>query len=216
MQGSFERHGLTLRQCETEALLQIIAGSDTTATTIRCTMLYLMSTPHAYRALQAEIDAGIRAGKVSNPISNAEGNELPYLQAVILEGLRLHPPFTGTPFKVVPPGGETIDGKHVPAGTLVTPNFWATGRHRGVFGADADVFRPERWLEGAGASAGERAEMRRVAELVFGYGRWGCAGKMIALMELNKVFVEVCPPHYCPPLSRFPDSLVVADPCETR
>jgi hypothetical protein len=33
--------------------------------------------------------------------------------------------------------------------------------------------------------------MRRVAELVFGYGRWGCAGKMIAFLELNKVFVEV-------------------------
>jgi cytochrome P450 len=57
-----------------------------------------------------------------------------------------------------------------------------------VFGADADVFRPERWIEAGGD---ERAEMRRVAELAFGYGRWGCAGKMIALLELNKVFVEV-------------------------
>jgi cytochrome P450 len=89
---------------------------------------------------------------------------------------------------VVPPEGDTIDGKRVPGGTLVAPNFWTTGRNRAVFGADADVFRPERWLE---AAAGERAEMRRVAELVFGYGRWGCAGKMIAFMELNKVFVEV-------------------------
>ncbi len=112
----------------------------------------------------------------------------PTLKAVILEGLRIHPPFTGLPFKVVPPGGDTIDGKHVPAGTLVAPNFWATGRNTAVFGADADVFRPGRWLEAGGE---ERAEMRRVAELVFGYGRWGCAGKMIAFLELNKVFVEV-------------------------
>ena len=109
-------------------------------------------------------------------------------QAVILEGLRIHPPFTGLPFKVVPAGGETIDGKHVPAGTLISPNFLATGRNTDVFGADADVFRPERWLE---AGREERAAMRRVAELAFGYGRWGCAGKMIAFLELNKVFVEV-------------------------
>lgn len=108
---------------------------------------------------------------------------------MILEGLRLFPPFTGVPFKVVPPEGDTIDGKHVPGGTLIAPNFWATGRHRGVFGPDADVFRPARWLEVADRE--QRAEMRRVAELVFGYGRWGCAGKMIALLELNKVFVEV-------------------------
>ncbi|KAK4157412.1 Pisatin demethylase [Chaetomidium leptoderma] len=188
MLGSFIAHGLTQRECETEALLQIIAGSDTTATTIRTTMLYLMSTPRAYRGLQAEIDEGIKAGKISSPILNAEAAEMPYLQAVIIECLRLKPPFTGVPFKVVPPEGDTIDGRHVPGGTLIAPNFVTTGRHRGVFGEDADVFRPERWLE---AGPDERAEMRRVAELVFGYGRWGCAGKMIAMLELNKVFVEL-------------------------
>ncbi|KAK3903682.1 Pisatin demethylase [Staphylotrichum tortipilum] len=188
MLGSFIRHGLTQRQCETEALVQIIAGSDTTATTIRATLLYLMSTPRAYKALQAEIDAGIASSAISSPVSNAEANELPYLQGVILEGLRLHPPFTGLPFKVVPPEGDTMDGRRVPGGTLVAPNFAATGRHRGTFGPDADVFRPERWIE---AGPEQRGEMRRVAEMVFGYGRWGCAGKMIAFLELNKVFVEL-------------------------
>jgi cytochrome P450 len=115
---------------------------------------------------------------------------------VIIETLRLYPPFTGLPFKTVPPQGDTIDGKHVPGGTLISPNFCTTGRNRAVFGEDADVFRPERWLEAdaAAAASGDRerrAEMRRVAELTFGYGRWGCAGKMIAFLELNKIFVEV-------------------------
>ncbi|GAB1312517.1 hypothetical protein MFIFM68171_02727 [Madurella fahalii] len=194
MLGSFIRHGLTKRECENESLFQIVAGSDTTATAIRVAMLYLMATPLAYRALQAEIDQGIRSGKISKPITNAQALELPYLQAVIYEALRLHPPFTGLPFKVVPPEGDTIDGKHVPGGTLIAPVFWATGRHTGVFGADAEIFRPERWLEDgeSGSDAKERiAEMRRVAELVFGYGRWGCAGKMLAYMELNKVLVEL-------------------------
>lgn len=74
------RHGLTKHECETEALFQIVAGSDTTATAIRATLLYLMTTPFVYRALLAEIDQGIRSGKISTPITNAEALELPYLQ----------------------------------------------------------------------------------------------------------------------------------------
>ncbi|KAL2157858.1 hypothetical protein VTH06DRAFT_4911 [Thermothelomyces fergusii] len=197
MLGSFIRHGLTRPQCETEALIQIAAGSDTTATTIRTGMLYLMTTPRAYRALQAEIDEGIRDGRISSPITGAEAAKLPYLQAVIYETLRIHPPVAGTFFKVVPPEGDTIDGKRVPGGTEVAANMWTTTRNRAVFGPDVDVFRPERWLVaperggGVGADRTARAaEMRRVAELTFGYGRWMCAGKMIAFLELNKIFVE--------------------------
>ncbi|KAK4169772.1 putative cytochrome P450 E-class, group IV [Cladorrhinum sp. PSN259] len=193
MLGSFVRHGLTKRQCETEALIQIVAGSDTTATAIRATLLFIMTTPRVYNALREEIDKAVGSAKVSNPITNAEALELPYLQGVILEGLRLHPPFTGIPFKVVPPEGDTVDGKFIPGGTRVAPSIWATGRHKGVFGEDADVFRPERWVpkKGDAEESEQLAEMKRVAEMVFGYGRWGCAGKMIAFMELNKVFFEL-------------------------
>ncbi|KAK3988432.1 Pisatin demethylase [Cladorrhinum sp. PSN332] len=193
MLGSFVRHGLTQRQCETEAIIQIVAGSDTTATAIRATLLFVMTTPRVYNALRDEMDAAVKAGKVSSPISNAEALELPYLQGVIFEGLRLHPPFTGIPFKVVPPEGDTVDGKFIPGGTRVSPSIWATGRHKGVFGEDADVFKPERWIpiDNSKEEKEKFAEMKRVAEMVFGYGRWGCAGKMIAFMELNKVFFEL-------------------------
>ncbi|KAL2022953.1 hypothetical protein VTK56DRAFT_4168 [Thermocarpiscus australiensis] len=68
------------------------------------------------------------------------------------------------------------------------PRRALTGQRAGVFGPDGDLFRPERWLEAGEAGAGE---MRRVAELVFGYGRSGCARKMIALLEMNKVLVEL-------------------------
>ncbi|KAK0671676.1 putative cytochrome P450 E-class, group IV [Cercophora samala] len=191
MLGSFVRHGLSQRECEAEVLVQIVAGSDTTATAIRATMLYVMTTPRVYQALQREIDEGIKNGKISNPITAAEGAGLPYLQGVIYEGLRLFPPFTGTPFKVVPPEGDTIDGKFVPGGTRIAASFWATGRHQGTFGADAELFRPERWPEAAARNEKKFVEMKRVAELVFGYGRWGCPGKTVAFLELNKIFVEM-------------------------
>lgn len=80
MLGAFVRNGVSQRQCETEVMFQIIAGSDTTATAIRATMLYLMTTPHAYNRLQREIDDTIAAGRASMPIKAEEGREMKYLQ----------------------------------------------------------------------------------------------------------------------------------------
>lgn len=75
------RHGVSRDQCEGELLLQIVAGSDTTATAIRGTMLYLMSTPSAYQTLQKEIDLAISQGQVSKPAKADEGKQIEYLQA---------------------------------------------------------------------------------------------------------------------------------------
>ena len=64
------------------------------------------------------------------------------------------------------------------------------------FGADAAIFRPERFTE---ASEISRIEMERIVELVFGYGRFMCAGKPLAFMELNKVIFEVSSAPSGPP-----------------
>lgn len=193
MLGSFIKNGLSERQCNNEAILQVIAGSDTTATGIRATMLFLMTNPRVYSTLQREIDEAIREGKISTPVKNAEALELKYLQAVIWEGLRVHPPFNGLTFKLVPPGGDTIDGKFVPGGTKIAPLVEGFTRSKRVFGEDAEVFRPERWIADGSKDGEERvAEMRKVVELIFGYGRYGCAGKMLGFFTMRKVFVEVC------------------------
>ncbi|KAK4442519.1 Pisatin demethylase [Podospora aff. communis PSN243] len=205
MLGSFVRHGLTESQCNNEAILQVIAGSDTSATVIRATLLYIITCPRVYHTLQSEIDLAIRENRISAPVTSAEATTLPYLQAVIMEGLRIHPPFNSFPFKEVPPGGDTIDGKFVPAGTRVAADFVTFPRLKHIFGEDADVFRPERWLPPSwkvggppldecewGEGGRERvAEMRRTVDLVFGYGRFACAGKWVAFLELNKTFVEL-------------------------
>lgn len=91
--------------------------------------------------------------------------------------------------KTVPAGGETIAGRLVPGGTAVAANAAALMRCADTFGADVDVFRPERFVDAPDADA--RARMERHVELVFGVGRFMCAGKPIALMELNKIFFEV-------------------------
>lgn len=188
MLGSFIRHGLTQEEAAGEALLQIVAGSDTSAGTLRAAMLGILSNPIAYKKLQSEIDRGISTGHISSPITDAEARRLPYLQAVIKEGLRIMPPASGAMFKQVPPGGDTIDGKHLPGGTQIGGSVLAIQRSKRIYGADADLFRPDRWLD---ASPTQVAEMNSTVDLCFHYGKYQCLGKSVAMMEFNKFFVEV-------------------------
>ncbi|KAI6357055.1 Cytochrome P450 monooxygenase aba1 [Pyricularia grisea] len=189
MLGSFVRNGLSQYQCEQEVMLQIVAGSDTTATALRGTLLQLCSTPKVYLKLQKEIDEAVRSGMVGEGVIPYEtAKKLPYLQAVIYEGLRLNPPFTGLLMKQVPPGGDEIEGVFIPAGVRIGVSAKSIQMRQDVYGYDVDVFRPERWTE-----CDEQTRMRMAAntELVFGYGRWMCAGKNLAFMELNKVYFEL-------------------------
>ncbi|KAJ2998564.1 hypothetical protein NUW58_g281 [Xylaria curta] len=182
------RNGMTRRECELELAVQVPAGSETSTTAIRGIMLHLLSSPQVYRRLQDEITAGIQEGRISSPITNEEAKQLPYLQAVINEGLRMVPPaITGFP-KKVPAGGDTLCEKFVPEGTDIFVNFWSMLRNKEVFGDDAEVFRPERFLE---CSEEKRSELMRNIDLAFGHGRWQCPGKTLAWLELNKVFVEI-------------------------
>ena len=188
MLGSFIRHGLTQEEASSESLLNVVAGSDTTATTIRLTMLHLLSNPTAYRKLQAEIDQGIQDGRISTPITDSEARQLPYLQATIKEGLRMKAPAAGPLFKTVPPEGDMIDGKFIPGGTQIGTSPFGVYHSKKTFGDDAALFLPERWID---ADPAQAANMSSVLDLVFSVGKWGCLGKPVALMELNKIFVEV-------------------------
>lgn len=188
MLGSFIRHGLTQDEASRESLLNVVAGSDTSATVIRLMLLGLLSNPPAYRKMQQEIDDAIKAGKISSPVTDAEGRQLPYLQAAIKEGLRIKAPAAGPLFKQVPPEGDVIDGKFIPGGTQIGQSPFGVYHSKKIFGEDASLFLPERWIE---AEPEKAAEMASVVDLVFSTGKYLCLGKPVALMELNKIFVEV-------------------------
>jgi cytochrome P450 len=167
-----------------------MAGSDTTATAIRMVLYYIIATPKVYAKFQSEIDQAIRIGTMSRPIiQDREARQLPYVQACIKEGLRVFPPVSSLLTKVAPPEGDTLpDGTFIPGETRVGISPWATHRNKATFGEDAHVFRPERWLE---ATGDQLQRMERTVEILFGWGRYGCLGKSVAFIELNKFFVEV-------------------------
>ncbi|KAG6364091.1 hypothetical protein INS49_005689 [Diaporthe citri] len=103
---------------------------------------------------------------ISSPIRLEETKAIPYLQAVICESLRMRPPAPTMFPKVVPPQGDEIDGKFIPGGTSIGWNLVPLMRSPQHWGHDADVFRPERFME-----AGEKVRMavERDVDMVFGY-----------------------------------------------
>lgn len=192
MLASFIRHGITGDELRSEALEQIVAGSDTTAASIRGILLHVMTNPRVYAKLQREIDeVSVVDGHI---ISLAQARTLPYLQAVIREGIRIWPPVTNYFSRDVPKGGDFVplgNGKtvYLPGGTCIGQSATALHHSVEVYGDDAKTFRPERWFE---KDSDKLEEMTRVSELMFGYGRFKCLGKPVAQLEISKVVFEVC------------------------
>lgn len=198
MLASFMRNGLLGQELKTEALLQIVAGSDTTAGALRGTLIYLLAHPRVWRKLQDEADAAVRDGlapPAGEIVSFTQTKALPYLSAVVREGIRVWPPLTDPFARDVPPEGDevVVDGKKIflPGGTSVIPSWKAMHRDRGLYGDDADVFRPERWLESEQPDRDRLRAMRRTNDLMFGHGKYTCLGKPVAMIEIHKTVFEV-------------------------
>ncbi|KAJ5770109.1 cytochrome P450 [Penicillium nucicola] len=168
-------------------LANLNAGSDTTAITLRAIFYYLMRNPQSFRKLHQEIDEADSGRRLSRHISYTESLQLPYLQAVMKEALRLHPAVAAPLERVVPPEGATVCGHFLEAGTIVGMNPWVVHRDTAVFGADAGSFRPERWID---SSEEQLKEMNRYF-MAFGQGSRTCIGKNISLMEMGKIVPQI-------------------------
>jgi cytochrome P450 len=166
-----------------------MAGSDTTVTALRATLLFIITNPQIHSKVRKELETAKNQAKLSSPVvADSEVQALPYLLACIRESLRIWPPSFGLMQKVVPKGGDHINGLFVPEGTRIGHCTWGILRDTKVFGQDAEAYRPERWLEGTPT---EIQGMKRSADLLFGAGRYQCLGKTIAFLELRKCLVTV-------------------------
>lgn len=180
---------LSMKQVLFTASSVMSAGSDTTATSLTIFFGYLLDNPQCYAKLRQEINDAVDSGQLSSPVKYAKGAQLEYLQACIKEALRLSPPISMDLPRYVPSGGAIIgrNPQPIPAGTTVGISPYVLHRNKGAFGSDAEIYRPERWLEGGeeGRKAMERYNM------TFGGGSRACVGKNISLMELSKIIPEI-------------------------
>ena len=97
----------------------IVAGSDTTGISLSAIIFHLLCNPRCVQQLRREIDDHATKGKLSDPITFHEAQQLPYLQAVIKEALRVHPATGQILSRIVPRGGAHLAGRFFPEGVRV-------------------------------------------------------------------------------------------------
>ncbi|KAF2008784.1 cytochrome P450 [Aaosphaeria arxii CBS 175.79] len=162
------------------------AGSDTTAISLSVALFYLYTNPETLAKLRKEVDTMASESLISDPVKFQEAQSMPYLQAVIKETLRMHPAVGTILPRKVPKGGLQLAGTYFPAGTNVGVNAWVLHYSKEIYGEDADIFRPERWLEPK-----YDGDLRDQMMFAFGGGSRACIGKNISLLEMTKVLPQI-------------------------
>lgn len=178
MGSTSEKSHLSTEELRDFAPFLIIGGGETTPTLLSgLTYLLLNDEPRRAR-LTAEIHAHFPPSddEDNSPVMTMDAlSQLPYLNACINEALRLYPPIAGAVERVVPPGGASILGTHVPGGTLITLCHHAMYHVSHNF-HDPDAFRPERWLPAEEAGPAFRGD-HRGAFRPFSIGNQSCIGQ---------------------------------------
>jgi len=172
------------------------AGHETTANALTWTLYLLSQAPDWRERVEAEIDAHFDP---ANPAALAEA--LPATKAVIEETLRLYPPAAMLSREAI--GPDTLAGRHIRAGTVVTVSPFLLHRHRTLW-KDPDAFDPNRFL---GAN---REAIDRYAYIPFGAGPRVCIGMGFAMLEMTMALghllralrFELAPGHVVSPVAR--------------
>lgn len=118
LQHKSDKEFMTREEIEATSTILILGGSETSATLLSAATYYLLNHPHVMQKLVGEIRGEFQKEEDINMLSV---NQLPYLQAVIKEALRIFPPVTlGSP-RVVEGHGKAIGGIMVPSGVRNAP-----------------------------------------------------------------------------------------------
>uniref|UniRef100_A0A0E0K031 Cytochrome P450 n=1 Tax=Oryza punctata TaxID=4537 RepID=A0A0E0K031_ORYPU len=163
-------------------ILELITGStDTSSVSVEWAMSEILKKPCVLAKATEELDRVVGRDRL---VGEEDIANLPYLDAVVKESMRLHPV---VPLLVPRVSREdaSVAGHDIPAGTRVLVNVWAIGRDPAVWGHAAEEFRPERFVGSDVDVKGQDFEL-----LPFGSGRRMCPGfglglKMVQLTLAN-------------------------------
>nr|QNS29962.1 cytochrome P450 [Nothapodytes nimmoniana] len=153
----------------------IFRGTDTVAVLIEWILARMVLHPDVQAKVQEEVDTMV--GR-SRPLTESDIPSLVFLQAVVKEVLRLHPPGPLLSWARLAITDTTVDGYHVPAGTTAMVNMWAITRDPSVW-SEPLKFMPERFVA-PGRDWLDFPIMGSDLRLApFGSGRRVCPGKTL-------------------------------------
>ncbi|CAO2177267.1 unnamed protein product [Urochloa humidicola] len=164
----------------------IFRGTDTVAVLMEWVLARLVLHQDVQSRVHEELDRVVGPGRA---VTESNTASLVYLQAVIKEVLRLHPPGPLLSWARLATSDVHVGGHLVPAGTTAMVNMWAITHDPAVW-SDPAEFKPERFLAAGGSSdhaAGDEFSVMgsdlRLAP--FGSGRRSCPGKSLAMATVG-------------------------------
>ncbi|KAL6242810.1 hypothetical protein RBB50_010456 [Rhinocladiella similis] len=176
-------------EAKVQAQATIFAGADSTAIVLATILFHLVQYPDVHKQLYDEVE--------SEQAQKMDASQLPYLRAVVKEGLRLGMTNPTRLTRVVPPSGLQVYGQTIPAGTVVGCAAYVLHHDAEVFDKPFD-FQPGRWLDNEEIPPsidgdevpqflpkGHRDLMEKHM-MPFGLGLRACLGKNLALQEIHE------------------------------
>ncbi|TGO50025.1 hypothetical protein BOTNAR_0408g00010 [Botryotinia narcissicola] len=182
MKENIDFQKISLKETQSNLAIHLMAGTDATATSISGTLLYLVQNPENLHKLVSEIRKTFHR-EADIKIATLRG--LPYLNAVINEGLRLTNPVPGGLPRIVPPGGDTYANTF----TSISVRPYAMSRSEKYF-SYPNEFHPERWLS-TGIRPYEFDNDHLSVSQPFSIGHSNYLGKNLAWVEIRLVIARL-------------------------
>ncbi|RIB14830.1 cytochrome P450 [Gigaspora rosea] len=174
--ANHEEYNYTNKELRDHLVNYLIAGYDTTSTSISIILYYLAKYPDIQKKARDEVIKVL--GSASNFITSENLKDLKYLTAIIMESLRLYPPAALLVYRKPTKPFNLSENITIPKGISVTVNFWQIHRNPDIWN-DADKFIPERFINPT-----KEIENNWIP---FSIGPRNCLGQNFSMMEQKVV-----------------------------
>ena len=154
----------------------IFRGTDTVAILLEWILARMVLHPEIQLKAQAEIENIVGSSRV---VSDSDIPNLPYLQAIVKECLRVHPPGPLLSWARLAIHDVHVGDHFVPAGTTAMVNMWAITHDEKVW-SEPEMFKPERFIDEDVSVMGSNLKLAP-----FGSGRRVCPGKAMGLASVH-------------------------------
>ncbi|KXN74689.1 cytochrome P450, partial [Conidiobolus coronatus NRRL 28638] len=173
---------LSNEQIKTESMTLLVAGMDSTANSLTWALYELLKNLEAYELVEKEILEEFPNFNEPITVDKVKSN-CKYLEAAILESMRLYPAVAGGMERVVPEDGITVDGYFLPDNTIISHPIY-NQHHDPKNWKNPKSYDIQRWI-------GEDKEKNKAQLMTFGAGPRSCIARDLAWNEIILVFANI-------------------------
>lgn len=178
---------MTQEEMEVNSMMIVAAGSESITTVLTGVINHLLRNPDKLNTLVETLRTAFPSSE--QEITGSALKSLPYLNAVLNEGMRLCPTIPDSMRRQVPFGGANVAGHFVPGGMVVSVPPFATYRASRNFNHPLE-FAPERWL-GEDVRSSRFQGDTKIAFNPFSLGAHNCPGQNLAWLELRIILARL-------------------------